>query len=167
MTTQGRVSRSYVDGNTVRRMEAAPDRYIRRENERKIKERQKREEEQRRREAAARRNKEHALMFGRGYVAFLTMAAIVVALSAVGYIGLQSAITSDMKQISSLQSMIEDVRTENAATQKRINVATDIKHVKDVAINQLGMVYAGEGQIVYYSVDNDDYMNQYEDIPLN
>ena len=32
-------------------------------------------------------------------------------------------------------------------------------------MNQLGMKYAQEGQIVYYTVDNSNYMNQYSDIP--
>ena len=48
---------------------------------------------------------------------------------------------------------------------KRLSTSVDLNTVKDVAMNQLGMVYAGKDQIIYYSVDEDDYMNQYGEIP--
>ena len=37
--------------------------------------------------------------------------------------------------------------------------------IKEKAINELGMFYATQDQIVYYSVDKTDYMNQYNEIP--
>lgn len=151
---------TYIEGNTVRRMEAAPD--YRRERKERL-----REEEKRSRQHAARRNQERALLINRGYVAFLTMAVIITAMASVGYIKLQSNITSHMKSISTLESQLEDIKADNAAAQKRINTAIDLNHIKDVAVNELGMVYASESQIVYYSIDNNDYMNQYEDIPAN
>ena len=160
----------YIDGNTVRRMEAAPDYREEKRRQERIREyhREKEQEALRaERERAARRNSAKALKLSKGYVTFLTACAMIIAMSSVGYIKLQSNITSHMKAISSLESELEDIKTDNAATKKRINTATDLNHIKDVAINQLGMVYAGENQIVYYSVDNDDYMNQYEDIPSN
>ena len=36
---------------------------------------------------------------------------------------------------------------------------------KRQAINRLGMKYASQDQIVYYSVDKNNYMDQYSDIP--
>ena len=33
------------------------------------------------------------------------------------------------------------------------------------AINRLGMKYASQDQIVYYSIDKNNYMDQYNDIP--
>ena len=42
---------------------------------------------------------------------------------------------------------------------------TNLSEIKDKAINELGMVYATNSQIVYYSVDGSDYMSQYQDIP--
>ena len=35
----------------------------------------------------------------------------------------------------------------------------------DTAMNELGMFYAKESQIIYYSVGDDDYMNQFGEIP--
>ena len=48
---------------------------------------------------------------------------------------------------------------------KRINTAVDLDVIKEKAINELGMFYATQDQIVYYSVDKTDYMNQYNEIP--
>lgn len=151
-------TRTYVDGNTVRKLEAAPD--YRRERE----ERRQREI-RRHNEHMARRNKERALRMNLGYVMFLTMAAIVTALVAVTYIQIQSDVTSRMRRISALESQVADLKADNDAAFKRISTSVDLDYVKDTAINQLGMVYPGPDQIVYYSIEDDDYMNQYGEIP--
>ncbi len=153
----------YVDGNTVRRLQAAPD--TRRELERRRE--QERQEEQRRRRRTARRNQEHALRMSRGYVAFLTMAVVLAGIFSGAYIKLQSDITNRMSSIASLESQITEVRADNDAIEKRINTNTNLDTVKDIAMNQLGMTYASPEQIIYYSVDKEDYMNQYSDIPNN
>lgn len=151
----------YIDGNTVRRMEAAPD-YRRVQRERI--ERQ-REEEQRRRRRAARRNQEKALRMSRSYVAFLTMAVVVFGAFAGLYIHIQSDVTARMKTISGLESQIADLKADNDEAYKRINTAIDLDSIRDKAMNELGMSYARESQIIYYSVGEDDYMNQYGEIP--
>ena len=151
----------YIDGNTVRRMEAAPD-YRRQREER---ERREREEEQNRKKRIARRNQEQALRVSRSYVAFLTMAALIFAVFAGLYICIQSDITARMNTISSLESQIADVRAENDEAFKRINTSVDLESIRNVAMLQLGMSYAKESQIIYYSVGDDDYMNQYGEIP--
>ena len=151
----------YVDGNTVRRMEAVPD-YRRQREER---ERREREEEQKRRRRIARRNQEQVLRVSRSYVVFLTMVALVFAVFAGLYICIQSDITARMHTISNLESQIADVRAENDEAYKRINTSVDLESIRNVAMLQLGMSYAKESQIVYYSVGDDDYMNQYGEIP--
>ena len=37
--------------------------------------------------------------------------------------------------------------------------------VRNKALNDMGMIYPTKDQIIYYNVDNEDYMNQYQDIP--
>ena len=101
----------------------------------------------------------------RGYVMFLSMAVLLTCLSCVAYIKLQSDLTERMSRISRLESQVTDITTDNAATRKRIETSVDLNHVKDIAVNQLGMVYASSDQIMYYEIANDDYMNQYSDIP--
>lgn len=148
----------YVDGNTVRRLETAPD-YHREREERKQR------EKRRHNEHVARRNQERALHMDRGYVAFLTIAALMTALVSATYIKLQSEMTGRLKNIAALESTVSDLKADNDSAYKQISTSVDLDTVKDVAMNQLGMVYAGADQIVYYTVENDDYMNQYSEIP--
>ena len=57
------------------------------------------------------------------------------------------------------------MKCDNDAKYKTIATSVDLDYIRDVAMNQLGMNYARADQIVYYSVDNSNYMNQYRDIP--
>ena len=153
----------YIDGNTVRRMEAAPavtrpDRRIRESRpehvtrERRERERREREREieLRNRKRAARRNQERALRMSKSYVA---------------YIHIQSEMTARMNQISSLESQIADLKADNDEAYKRINTSVDLDSIRNTAMTEYGMSYAKESQIVYYTVNDDDYMNQYSEIP--
>lgn len=152
----------YIDGNTVRRHATAPD-YRKEQRERIERER---EEEARRRRRAARRNQEKALRMSRSYVGFLIMAVTVFGIVAGTYIKIQSDITARMKTISSLERQIADLKADNDEAYKRINTAIDLESVKNTAMTELGMSYAKESQIIYYTVGDEDYMNQYSEIPL-
>ena len=68
-------------------------------------------------------------------------------------------------EVAALESRLEDTRADNDAKYKQITTSVDLNHIRDVAINQLGMKYASSDQIVYYTVDNSNYMDQYNDIP--
>ena len=96
---------------------------------------------------------------------FLSMGAIIFAVFAGAYIKIQSDITARMNKISKLESQITMLRAENDETLKRMSTAVDLDAIKNTAINELGMFYATSDQIIYYTVDNDDYMNQYIEIP--
>ena len=150
-----------VDGNTVRRMEAMPD-Y---RKERRDRQEREREEELRKRRRAAARNQEKALRMSKSYVVFLTMAVTVFGVFCGAYIKLQSDVTARMKAIASLESQVTDLKADNDEAYKRINTAVDLDAIKAKAIDELGMFYATQDQIVYYSVDKTDYMNQYNEIP--
>ena len=148
-------------GNTVRRMEAVPD-YRR---ERREREEREREEQLRRRKRQVRRNQERQLRMSKRYVVFLTMAVTVFGVFAGTYIKIQSDMTARMNTISSLESQIADLKADNDEAYKRIRMSVDLDSVREKALNELGMSYAKESQIIYYTVDNDDFMNQYSEIP--
>lgn len=161
MRSEPKRNEYYIDGNTVRRMETAPD--YRREREERI--RREREQEQKRRQRAVRRNQEKALQTSKSYVVFMTMAVLVFAVFSGFYIRVQSDITARMKTISTLESQISDLKADNDEAYKRINTSVNLDSIRDTAMNELGMSYAKESQIIYYSVGDDDYMNQYSEIP--
>lgn len=154
------MSRYDVNGNTVRKLEAQP---VRREqpDRRRIEEEQKKK----RRRNALRRNRERALHMSRGYVAFLTVCVAVVAVSSAALIQIQSIVTQRMENIAALERQITDLKAHNDARYKEIITSVDLDYIKDAAINQLGMQYASPEQIIYFSVENDNFMDQYSDIP--
>jgi cell division protein FtsL len=151
----------YIDGTSVRTMEAAPD-YRRRRQERIDREN---EAKERRKRRMIRRNQEKALRVSRSYLAFLTVAVTIFGVFAAAYIGIQSDVTNRMNTVANLESQISDLKAENDETYKRMTTAVDLESIKDKALNELGMSYAKESQIIYYSVEDDDYMNQYSSIP--
>ena len=155
----------YVEGNAVRKMEAAPSKPSYIEERRRIREAQEREEELKRQKRIARQKQEHEQRVSRRYVAFLTLGVMIFGMFAGMYIKIQSDITARMKTIAKLESQISNLKAENDEAYKRISTAVDLDAIKDTAINELGMFYATSDQIVYYTVDNDDYMNQYIEIP--
>ena len=80
------------------------------------------------------------------------------------FINLQTSIRAHMANISSLKSDISDMKASNSAAQSRIATATDLNEIKLYALTNCQMVYANNGQIVYYDIADEDYMSQYEDI---
>ena len=152
----------YVNGSTVRKMEAMPARQPQQRPDQKISEEQKRKKH---RKNAARRNRARALYMSKGYVAFLTICVGIVAFASVALIQIQSQVTQRMENIANLESQLTDLKADNDARYKEIVTSVDLEHIKDVAMNQLGMQYATEEQIIYYSVENNNFMDQYSDIP--
>ena len=156
--------RYYVQGNTVRELEPQP---VRRERKEQTPERRDPKEirRQKRRREAVRRNQTKALAIGKGQLFFMALCTLAFAAMAVLYIGVQSQITTSMNEISSLESTVSDLKAQNDETYKNLSTSLDLDYIKEVAINELGMHYADEDQIVYYSVEKSSFMDQYLDIP--
>lgn len=152
----------YVNGSAARQMEAMPVRQPQQRPDRRQLEEQKRRKLRRN---AVRRNRERTLYMSKGYVTFLTICVAIVAFAAVSLIQIQSQITQRMENIAMLESQITNLKADNDARYKEIVTSVDLEYIKDVAINQLGMQYATEEQVIYYSVENNNFMDQYSDIP--
>ena len=135
----------YINGNAVRELE----KIRRKKNRRK----------------SARRNQERALSMNRAFVAFLTACVAASAFVSVSLIQIRSNVTQQMNEVAALESRINDMKADNDARYKQITTSVDLNAIKDAAINRLGMKYASQDQIVYYSIDKNNYMDQYNDIP--
>ncbi|MCH5281728.1 MAG: cell division protein FtsL [Lachnospiraceae bacterium] len=140
----------YIDGSAVKKID------VRRE----IK-----EAPLKRTSAAVRRNRERAVHMNIGYVLFLAAALMAASVLLVGYIRLQAENTVILDTIASKESKLNSMRLENDEEYSRILSAVDLEYVKEVAINELGMRYAGEGQIVEVQMQGDDYVRQYQEMP--
>lgn len=149
--TQERLS--YIDGNTVRRLEAVPEsvppaprRVV--ETERKI-----------------RRRKKKRPIQSLVYVAFIVGAIAVMGWILIGYVNLQADITKRMNHISSLERELNSMRLANDEEYMRIMSDVNLEEIKRVAIQELGMRYANDGQVITYSSEGSDYVRQYGSIP--
>ena len=152
----------YINGNTVRELNPEP---IRRERRGPSREELEERRRKKNRKNAARRNRERALFMSKGYVAFLSICVAISAYAAVTYVHLQADVSDYMRSVAKLQGQIENLRADNDARFKAVSTSADLNEIKNIAINQLGMNYAAEEQIIYYSVENKNYMDQYSDIP--
>ena len=112
----------------------------------------------------ARRNRERAGHMNPAYVFFLTAAMTCMVLVCIQYLMLQSQITSKVKEISKLETQLNELKAENDDTENRIKGAIDLEEIKYRAMNELGMQYANEDQIIAYECEDSDYMRQLVDI---
>lgn len=99
------------------------------------------------------------------YTIFLAAAACMVLWSCVRYLQLQAETTSRVENIAALETQLEELRKENDDNYTRIMTSVDLDYIKDVAINELGMVYAQEDQVILYDGGTRDYVRQSGEIP--
>lgn len=100
-----------------------------------------------------------------GYVLFLGAALMAAGIILVYYIGLQSDITNSVKNIASLERQLNDLKVANEEDYSRINSSVDLEEIRRIAIQELGMQYAKEGQIISFASENSDYVKQMAEIP--
>ena len=83
----------------------------------------------------------------------------------VNYLKLQAQVTESRKQISRMESSYSDLKLSNDAAYSKAVSSVDLDKIRDIAINELGMVYANQDQIVTYEKQDKDYVRQYEEVP--
>ena len=111
----------------------------------------------------ARKNREKAKYMSLGYVIFLIAALMVAGVVLIGYIRLQADITSLSGEITRQERLINSLRVENEEALSRIERSVDLELIKQVAIQELGMTYPKEGQIITYENVGYDYMHKVSD----
>lgn len=144
---------AYQYGNVVRQLQVVPNPY----DNSKI--------DKPRLSNSTRKNREKALNMNLGYVMFLAVAVVVTLMVCISYLKLQAEMTHRVKNISSLEKEVADLRSDNDETYNRITNSIDLEHIKQVALEEIGMVYASESQVVLYENQESDYVRQYSDIP--
>lgn len=107
-----------------------------------------------------RKNRDKARHMSMGYVLFLMLAMVVCSLVLINYLQLQSEITDKVKKIAQQESRLNNLQSENEDNYNKVVSSVDLEEIKKVAIGELGMVYAKEGQIITYLGAGHDYMRQ-------
>ena len=104
--------------------------------------------------------KQRKMSMGFLYVAFLGLAVVVLAASLVSYLKLQNDITTMVDDIAYYEQTLNNLTLANDDEYSKIVNAVDYDYIRQVAIEELGMVYASEDQIVSYTRENSDYVRQ-------
>ena len=98
-----------------------------------------------------------------GYVVFLMGALCAAAFVLINYIQLQADLTNRIRNIATLESELNAMKLANDEEYSRITSSVDLEEIKRVAIGELGMSYAKEGQIITYKAEGNDYMRKVDD----
>ncbi len=141
--------RTYVEGNTVRRLDTVRElqQPLRRQNQ------------------TVRRNQEKSKYMNLPYVLFLTVAMVITGIMLIGYLQTQANLTVSIKNVAKLESQLNDMRLSNDEQLERIETAFDMEEIRRIAIEELGMTYAKEGQVVFVSGEGSDYVRQLSAMP--
>lgn len=95
----------------------------------------------------------------------LCLAAMVLYNLAVKYIDVNSSITAKKKEVTTVQSDYDTLKAMNDSNMEKINSSIDLKEIYNVAVNDLGMVFAGNNQKIKYIDNEASYVRNFEDIP--
>lgn len=143
-------ARAYVDGNTVRRLQPAP---------------QPQEKKPVVVSLEAKRNREKATSMSPGFVLYLMIVCIAILFTSINYLQLKSAITGKAEIVADLETEYSQLKADNDAYYSQVSSSADLDNIKAIAIKRLGMKYATEDQIITYETERSSYVRQYQDVP--
>ena len=112
-----------------------------------------------------RKNKERVHSMNFPYLVMLSVAMVAVLGLCANYISVQSRLTSTIKEAQKNESNLEKLKDENDSAENMIATYLDLDHIKDVAMNKLGMVYAKKNQVITYEKTENEYVRQFDEIP--
>jgi cell division protein FtsL len=101
----------------------------------------------------------------KGYILVMAISIVLVCIVLMSYVKLQSEMTNHISNISTLESELNEKKLANDETYTKIMSSVDLEEIKRIAVNELGMKYAKEGQVIKYEGEGNDYVRQYSDIP--
>lgn len=142
---------TYLDGNTVRRVQTLPQA----QPQRKLLPVSK----------TARRNRERAQSMSMIFVVFLALVSVAVLFTCVRFLQLKSQITGSIQSIADLETEYSQLKADNDAYESQINLSVDLQEVKKTAMGRLGMKYPAENQVITYELPKGGHVRQYQEVP--
>lgn len=142
-----RRSAYFEDGNAARRLDEVPDK------------------PRKKLSRTAQKNRAKSTNMGRGYIVFLILVCVLATGACVHYIKLTAQVTEQKSAVAAKELELNEKKAENDAYYSDIMTNVDLDAIRDKAINELGMQYAEEEQIKYYTPGNNSYVRQYQDVP--
>jgi hypothetical protein len=114
--------------------------------------------------AKSRKNIDRDTGMNPGFMIFMTLAMVLTGIVCVQYIRLQSSLTNYVTSLSAMEIELQSLRAENDDYESRIKGAIGLENIKKRAMDELGMTYASDDQIVVYNSDGTDYVRQFVSI---
>ncbi len=93
------------------------------------------------------------------------MFGIAVFSLAIFHLNLQASITASMTTLKKLETQCADLEKENKDRYRDILANVNLLDIKNVALNDYGMVYANQSQMKVLDKINSSYVTQYSEIP--
>ena len=153
--SQGRYYETYIEGNTVRKIEPVYDRPVRKTSRPQAKPK----------EVVIGYEKREAVL-GMRYTLFLVFSLAVIFAACVIYMNANIQLSRVKRSVLHEQERLVSIQEENAALSAELaDFQINLEEIYDIATGELGMVYAGEDQIIYYDSSNSDYIRQFGEIP--
>lgn len=159
--------RYYIDGNTARRLntESEMERRRRRRLREQRRQAERKQAEQVQQEKPVIRREKRVAVFDLKYTLFLVVSVGITLGTCLMYMRSDAELTRMEQSVAALQTQLQDIQDKNRNMEESLNVTIDLNEVYREATGRLGMVYAGEDQVIYYNSSNSDYVRQYESIP--
>lgn len=145
----------YMYGNTA----IQPERRERREGRRE--QRIERNRNSRVNENIARNRKRAAELNSIIAFGYFFFAVFVLAVIFTNYISLRSDVYNAKRTENNLEIELSELCAANDDTENRINGTIDLENIKKIAMNELGMTYADDSQIITYESTGSDFVRQY------
>lgn len=162
-TASYRRGQSFItDGNTVRVVRRETDPFYEHDLTRRAA-LHNRETKERMNAAARRRQRSVSIAFP----SMILLAAAVVMAVVLGYmmVTLHASVDSHVAAVRSMETELEALKTENDALEQSIDTSVDLAYVYNAAVGRLGMVHAGQNNVISYEKTESEYVRQYERIP--
>jgi cell division protein FtsB len=90
----------------------------------------------------------------------LAAAIVVMVVMIIRLLTLQVQLTNHRESISGMQKSLEQITEDNMFEYRRLSDIEDLDSIRDIAMNDLGMVYPKSGQIMSFSAEESDYVRQ-------
>ena len=153
--------RSYIYGNTVQHLQPAP-------SEEEIYHRRRETEKERRERERKQRKKQQELdkFFRMDFLSFFLLIAgtmIIFALCC-SMISSKASVTRMKKTIAAKEMELSNLQKKNDSELAEINAEIDLTKIYKKATKKLGMVHAGDNQVIAYDSTKSDCVRQYGDI---
>lgn len=150
----------YFDGSAVRKLDYEPVRQPRPDVRPEL-----RPDTRKKQRRSLDKRVDKALAFNLKYTLFVMTSVVVMVAACVAMLYMETKINDQKNNISELQAQLDVIQKDNSAYAVSLEGMYTMDQISDIAVNELGMVYAKKGQIVYYESANEDYVKQYKDVP--